>query len=80
MPVRPTETLIHVEGGCGPEDALPLLEALQALPPRPVALAECVHLHTAVLQVLMAVRPAVETLPAEPFLARWVVPVLKDER
>lgn len=66
-----------IEGVCGVEEALPLLEALAG--GAALSLGRCTHLHTAPLQVLLALRPALRGAPpAEPFLARWVAPLLTD--
>ena len=61
------------------EDALPLLEYLQSQAGARVDLGACTHLHTAVLQVLMAARPTMVTLPRDAFLARWLPGVLGDQ-
>jgi hypothetical protein len=45
-----------------------------------VGLKACTHLHSAPLQVLLALRPKIGALPEEPFLARWVAPLLKGGR
>ncbi|MEO0035359.1 MAG: hypothetical protein RLZZ501_1382 [Pseudomonadota bacterium] len=63
-----------VEGVCGVEEALPLLEALAG--GASLSLGRCTHLHTAPLQVLLALRPVLRDPPTEPFLARWVAPLL----
>ncbi|MFD2235775.1 hypothetical protein [Phaeospirillum tilakii] len=67
-----------IEGACGVEEALPLLEALAG--GAALSLGRCTHLHTAPLQVLLALRPPLRDLPAEPFLARWVAPLLTGPR
>ncbi|MBK1665807.1 hypothetical protein CKO38_14890 [Rhodospirillum rubrum] len=79
MPIRTSKTTITIEGACTVEDALPLLEALQATPKAKVALKTCTHLHSAALQVLLALRPTILSLPEEPFLARWIAPALKAD-
>jgi hypothetical protein len=58
------------------EDALPLLEFLQSQGSAKVDLGSCTHLHTAVLQVLLAGRPEIIALPQEAFLARWLPAIL----
>jgi len=79
MPILPGENGLVIDGPCTVEDALPLLEALQADPAAFVSLRGCTQLHSAPLQVLLAVRPGVRDLPEEPFLARWVAPLLAGE-
>jgi hypothetical protein len=76
MPVLRDPTAIRLDGACTVEDALALVEALQSDPPLPVALAGCTHLHTAPLQVLLALRPPLASRFEEPFLAHWVGPLL----
>ena len=58
------------------EDAEPLAQWLRETPAAKVRLAACTNLHTAALQALLAARPAVVSSPADPFLARWVAPLL----
>jgi hypothetical protein len=76
MPIRAGKTTLTIDGVCTVEDALPLLEALQANPAAKVQMKGCTHLHTAPLQVLLALRPKVGALPEDPFLARWLAPLL----
>jgi hypothetical protein len=60
----------------GVDDAEPLARWLRETVRPKVRLAACTHLHTAALQALMAARPTVISAPTEPFLARWVAPLL----
>ncbi|HLN24415.1 MAG TPA: hypothetical protein VK558_10560 [Patescibacteria group bacterium] len=76
MPLRFSKTSVVFEEGCAVEEALPLLEFLQVHPAARVNLRACTHMHTAILQVLMAVRPKVATLPGEDFLRHWLTPLL----
>ncbi|WP_041793913.1 hypothetical protein [Pararhodospirillum photometricum] len=78
MTLRLEDTIVRLEGVCTVEEALPLLEALQGA--QAVALADCTGLHTAALQVLLALRPPLVSLPTEPFLTRWIAPLLSDPR
>jgi hypothetical protein len=43
-----------------------------------VLMADCTHLHTAALQALLAGRPRLGSAPTDPFLARWVAPLLAE--
>jgi hypothetical protein len=70
-----TKSTATADGACTVEDALPLLEFLQGHRTAKVDLGPCTQLHTAVLQVLLAVRPKITALPQEVFLARWLSPV-----
>ena len=69
-----TKNTATADGTCTVEDALPLLEFLQSHRAAKVDLGSCTQLHTAVLQVLLAVRPKIAALPREAFLARWLAP------
>ena len=77
MPFKFAKTTVTAEESCTVEDALPLLEFLQAHRGARVDLGACTHLHTAVLQVLLAARPKITTFPREAFLARWLLPALE---
>ncbi len=61
----------------GVEEAEILLEWLHNHPKGKVDLTPCTHLHTAVLQVLMAARPPVIALPSDMLLAGWLDSALK---
>lgn len=76
MAVRFGKNTVTVDGACAVEDALPLLEFLQVHPNAKVALRACTGLHSAALQVLLAIRPKLSSLPDEPFLRRWIAPAL----
>ena len=49
--------IIVLQGHCPVEDTEPLLQMLQETPTAMVDWTECSHLHTAIVQVLLAVRP-----------------------
>lgn len=77
MPVQYTDDCARFEDFCGAEEALELLEWLRSRPrAAAVDLAACEHMHSSLLQVLLLARPCVQALPADPFLARWVAPLL----
>ena len=63
MPLEQDGTRIVLSGHCSVEDAEPLLAALQATPDATVDLTGAAWLHTAVLQVLMVVAPALRGRP-----------------
>jgi hypothetical protein len=79
MPLVCTATQARFEAACTVEDALPLLEFLKGAAPLEVDLSDCTYLHTALLQLLLAARPALARPPTDPTLARWVIPLLADE-
>jgi hypothetical protein len=78
MPLNFTDDAATADGASTVEDALPLLEYLQAHVDATVDLGPCTHLHTAVLQVLMAARPRIIAMPGEAFLARWLPAALQQ--
>jgi len=79
MSVRLDGNVILLEGQCRVEDAEPLLGWLQADRSRTVDVSNAEHLHAAVLQILMALRPAVRGTAEDSFLRDWIVPALTDE-
>ena len=76
MSVRLDGNVVIVEGPCRVEDAEPLLGWLQADRGRMVDLAGAEHLHAAVLQVLMALRPTIQGPAGDAFLRHWITPAL----
>jgi hypothetical protein len=76
LTIRLEDGILHIEGICPVEEAETLLERLLDEPGLPVDWSGCRHLHTAVLQVLMAVRPPLRGTPDDAFLRRWIEPVL----
>ncbi len=76
MPLRLARNQVYFEGECGVEEAMTLLEYLTRPKPPKVDLRPCTHLHTALAQVLAACRPSRLVPPEDPFLARWLMPLL----
>ena len=64
---------IRLTGRCGAEEAEKLLALLSEGVDR-VDITGCEHLHAALLQLLMAARPAIRGEPS-PFIARWLLPL-----
>jgi hypothetical protein len=79
MSLRRARNRLHLEGECGVEEALALLEHLSGPKPPRIDLRRCTHLHTALVQVLAACRPAQIEPPEDAFLARWLMPFLAGE-
>jgi hypothetical protein len=77
MPLRLAERTATLEGVVGVDDAEALAAWVRATPSPRVNLRACTHLHTAVLQVLLAAAVRVSAAPEDPFLAAWVVPALE---
>lgn len=73
MSVRRHESgTIVLDGNCPVEDAEPLLQLLQATPAAPVDWTPCTCLHTAVLQVILAARPARVGRCGDSWIEQWV--------
>ncbi len=68
---RDASGMIVLSGHCTVEDAEPLLQLFQATPDASLHWTQCESLHTAVLQVILVVRPAVNGACGDPFVARW---------
>ncbi|MBP0496454.1 hypothetical protein [Roseomonas indoligenes] len=79
MSVRLDGDVIRLEGPARVEDAEPLIALLQAGERRAVDLDGCGPLHAAVFQVLLALRPPIRGTPADPFDARWLLPLLAPQ-
>ncbi|MBP2297406.1 hypothetical protein [Azospirillum picis] len=77
MPIRYEGDLARFDAACTVDEALPFAEWLEATVPARVDLSACTELHTALLQLLLVARPAVAATAADPFLARWVAPLLE---
>lgn len=77
MSVTMARNVATLSGVIRVDDAEPLARWLRETPRPRVRLAACTHLHAAALQALLAARPAVVSEPVEPFLARWVAPLLR---
>ena len=77
MTVRLTAAgTIFLEGECPVDDAASLLQHLELHPDARVDWTECDSMHTAVFQVLHAVRPPLLGTPAGPFVATHLAPLL----
>jgi hypothetical protein len=80
MPLEATSEPIRLIGTCGAEDALELVDALSNPAPHSVDLSACTNLHPALLQTLLTFKPAIAGEPTDPFLVRWVLPMLTADR
>ena len=69
MAIRYLKKYAALEGNVSVEDAETLAQWLQQQGEPTVNLAKCEHLHGAVLQVLLALRPKVKEPPADAMLA-----------
>lgn len=76
MSIEIAGTTVRIVGNAAVEDAEPLLAALLDDPARTVDLDHAAHLHSAVIQLLLAIRPTIAGMPAHPFFAAWILPLL----
>ena len=63
---------IVLDGRCAVEEAEPLLQLLQASPAACLDWRQCTHLHTAVLQVILAAQPQLIGHCGDAWVQRWV--------
>jgi hypothetical protein len=73
MTVRLNGEQVRLEGECRVEEAETLVTLLQAAPDRIVDVSAAGHLHAAVFQVLLAMRPRMEGAPADAFVKQWLL-------
>lgn len=74
MTVRVEPDMIFLEGRCTAEDAEVLLVALREGPGMKVDASGVTRLHLAVAQILLALRPDICSMPANPMLADVIAP------
>ncbi|WP_206239999.1 hypothetical protein [Novosphingobium terrae] len=65
MSVRVEGGVIHLMGRCPADDAEDLLRQIQENPDFAVDISEAKKLHTAVMQILLALSPAVQGRPSD---------------
>ncbi len=71
---RGPEGVILLEGACPVEEAETLLALLLSAPGAIVDWSACTKLHTAVFQVLVALRPRLRGDCQDPFVRTWLAP------
>ena len=71
-----TDGTIVLDGACSIEDAERLHGLLLQNPAARVDWRACEHAHTAIVQILLVARPAIDGPPKSPFLERWIAPML----
>jgi hypothetical protein len=71
---------IWLQGNCGADDVELLMSGMRLDGSAMVDLSEADHLHTAILQVLLAFRPSITGTPRDSFIRTWLIPVLVAER
>jgi hypothetical protein len=80
MALELKRTIASFTGSCGAEEAAELHEWLSARRAPKADLSACTHLHSALLQLLLAGRVPISKPPKDPFLARWVAPLLPEAK
>ena len=73
MPIEYLADHVRFHDRISAEEAEALLQWLQAHERATVQLGAATHMHTAVLQVLLAARCAIALLPEEPRLRAWLL-------
>jgi hypothetical protein len=71
MTIRRVDETVLLEGVCAVEEAETLMQEIQAGATL-IDWTECVHLHTACLQVILASGVPTRGTPLNPSLARWL--------
>lgn len=80
MPLKAAAGEIALIATCGAEEALELAEWLSTAELPNVDLGSCIHMHAALLQTLLAYNPRISVEPQDPFMRRWIVPILARNR
>jgi len=65
---------IRLEGDCHVEAAETLVSLIEAHPGSAVDLTQCRHLHSAVVQALLVLKPPRWGACGDPFVATWILP------
>lgn len=73
MPIKFSGAVARFEGQCRLDEASALFEWLEQTPAAKIDLAECEHMHTAILQILMVAKPELLASPASRFLQQWLL-------
>jgi hypothetical protein len=68
---------VFLEGRCPVEDAEQLLQMLQSNPGASCDLTLCNHLHTAVVQVILAARPPLIGPCGDAWVEQWIVSIAR---
>ena len=79
MTITVDANVATLSGRCGAEDAEPLLLALQDDQGLVVDLSAATRLHTAIVQILVALKPDVRGIRAHPLLQSFILPEAAEE-
>jgi len=72
-------TTLVLDGVITAEDTDQFMTSLKEYPELTVDLSACEHLHTAVLQAILILKPIVSAMPADPFWSRCIAISAKEE-
>jgi len=76
MSLHIADGIIRIEGNATVEDAEPILAALIDRPDTAVDVGHALRMHSAVVQLLIALRPRIVGRPADAFLSAYIFPML----
>ena len=79
MPITYKKTIALLEGHCEIEEAETLFAWLLEHPKGKVNLKQVEHIHAAILQVLMALKPSVSAWPVDENVEFWLVPAFNGD-
>ena len=72
-------TTLMLDGVITAEDTDQFMACLNECPELAIDLSGCEHLHTAVLQAIVVLKPHVSALPADPFWSRCIKITAEEE-
>lgn len=76
MSVRLDGNVIYLEGLCRIEEVEALFDLLQQGQGRKVDISRCLSLHTALVQILLAIRPVISGDSTDSFICNRLVPAI----
>lgn len=76
MSVAMDGDMITLTGACGVEEAETLFSLVQGHPAAMVDLSGAGQVHTALWQILLALKPRIIGEPDDPFVRHWILPLL----
>lgn len=80
MAIDYKKQVAHLRDQLGAEEADTLFSWLQENPKASLNLSRCTHLHAAVLQVLILLRPSISVWPDQVELTHWLKPLLPSRQ
>ena len=80
MSISYKKTVAVLDGHCEIDEAETLLEWLLENPKGKLNLKSLEHPHTALLQVMMALKPMISSWPEEQQISSWIEPLLDNQQ